>query len=404
MATAFERIGDLARRVPAITPELLCGDIYRRLIQRPQEKAMAVVNADGVPVGLVSRLHFLTRYSQPYVCDLFDRKPIAALMQSDPVIVDAEMEVERVARIVAMERDDALAFGFVITRSGRYLGIGTGASLIRRKVEIMSRRQRDLKRAIVEAEQANRAKSEFLAMISHELRTPLNAVIGFSELMRNKVHGDLGNPRYASYAQDIHDAGNHLLSVINDILDLSKAEAGQLDLNEDEIEVAYAIEAVHHLMRERIKVGGVSLESVIPTPFPLLKADTRKFRQMLFNLISNSIKFTPMGGRIAIRASVSNTGGIDVTVADTGIGMAARDIPLALKPFGQIDSRLSRRFEGTGLGLPLVKAMIELHGGHLEIASSPGAGTTIRLIFPPSRTIRAGDISNLEPDPPPIAA
>jgi signal transduction histidine kinase len=234
----------------------------------------------------------------------------------------------------------------------------------------------DISRAKEEAELANRTKSEFLAMMSHELRTPLNAVIGFSDLMRMEAFGPVGSARYRDYAGDIHDSARHLLSLINDILDLSKIERGSLKPDDEDLNVPAAIRAVETLVKDRAERGRVALTLDCPETLPLLRADPRQFKQMLANLLSNAIKFTDPGGRVSVEVRCDPARGFIFAVEDSGVGMTKGDIPKALAPFVQVDRSLSRKHEGTGLGLPLTKRMIELHGGKLELESEPGVGTT----------------------------
>ena len=237
------------------------------------------------------------------------------------------------------------------------------------------------------AEAASRAKSEFLANMSHELRTPLNAIIGFSELMAGELLGKLGNPRYREYATDIQESAKHLLTVINEVLDFSRAEAGELRLNEAELDLAQVIHSARRMIEERAAAGGLTLETILPDGMPRLRADEHMLRQMLLNLLWNAVKFTREGGRISIVAEHGDNGTFRIEVADTGIGMSPEEIPTALTPFRQLDSGLARKHGGTGLGLPLVKSRIELHGGKIAIESAPGIGTTVALIFPADRVV-----------------
>jgi signal transduction histidine kinase len=237
------------------------------------------------------------------------------------------------------------------------------------------------------AEKANRTKSEFLANISHELRTPLNAIIGFSEVMMQGILGPVGNDSYLGYLKDIHDSGIDLLNIINDILDLSKAEAGKLELSEQTVDVATVLDAVGRLMAPKIDSAGLTLALDVPADLGPLFCDRLKLKQILLNILSNAVKFTPFGGRVEISATCDPGVGFVIVIRDSGIGIAKDDIPRVLLPFEQVESALSRSRNGTGLGLPLTAAMMHLHGGALEIDSEIDRGTTVTIRFPPERIV-----------------
>ena len=240
-----------------------------------------------------------------------------------------------------------------------------------------------IKHAEHATKEASRVKVEFLAKISHELRTPLNAIIGFSELMMRDSRG-IVNEQYRTYISDIHSSGRHLLDIINDILDFAKAEAGQLVLFESNVDVQQVAQAIERLLGPRARDSGIALKIRMPADLPLLWCDERKLKQMLLNLLNNAVKFTPSGGLITIEAHLDPDGFI-LAVRDTGVGIAEADIERVLEPFVQADTTLNRRQEGTGLGLALVKSMIEIHGGRLQLESSLGNGTAAELVFPPER-------------------
>ncbi len=265
--------------------------------------------------------------------------------------------------------------------------VGGGRLCVFNDITELKRREEELRQARDAAELANRAKSEFLANMSHELRTPLNAIIGFSEVLTNQMFGPLGSERYVEYAKDVRDSGQHLLEIINDILDVSKAEAGKLELHEQPVDVAAAIRASLRLVKERARNQQLTLRATVPDNLSRLLADERMIKQILLNLLSNAIKFTLEGGSVEVSAAFAEDGGLELVVTDTGIGIAEEDIDKAMEPFRQVDSSLTRPHEGTGLGLPLVKSLAVLHGATLELESELGVGTRAVVRFGPERVL-----------------
>jgi signal transduction histidine kinase len=254
----------------------------------------------------------------------------------------------------------------------------------------VAERTAELARARDAAEAANKAKTGFLANMSHELRTPLNAVIGFAEVLESEVLGELGNSRYRDYARDIRESGTHLLDLINDLLDLSKAEAGKLELNEEPVDLQDAVEVSIAMVQPRAEAAQVTLVNAVPDALPPINADDRKIKQVLLNLLTNAVKFTPAGGEVRIEAERGD-GGLHIAVTDTGIGIAEDDLGRVMEPFAQVDTSFARKYEGTGLGLPLVKSLVELHGGELRISSTPGEGTRVVAVLPSTRLASEAD-------------
>ena len=272
----------------------------------------------------------------------------------------------------------------------RYTEIGQIPAIVAIVRDITERKRlsEELKTALVAASEANKAKSTFLATMSHELRTPLSAIIGFSDLMLAQTMGPLGDPRYREYIGDIHRSGLQLLGLINDLLDLARIDAGKVNLVERSVSLRHVITEACRMVELQAKKSNLSVVIGFPSDPPLVFGDEQRIMQIALNLLSNAIKFTPENGTIRIQVEES-AGELLLKVSDTGIGIAAKDLPKALERFGQVDSSLSRKHNGTGLGLPLVKKLIELHGGSLTIKSKVGVGTVVTVSFPCERVIKA---------------
>jgi signal transduction histidine kinase len=299
-----------------------------------------------------------------------------------------------------------LAFGVALTTL-LILGAGLASSIVDQRVAAVSTREAerlrlivneleetkrrleattaDLSTALEAADAGNQAKSQFLTTMSHELRTPLNAIIGFAEFL----DADLGGPlsaRQREYIRDIHGAGSHLLGLVNDVLDLSQIDAQRLMLEEGAVDLAETIAGALTMVSPGAAEEGIDLRSTVAPGLPPVRADARRLRQIFLNLLSNAVKFTPKGGTVTVLAGRRGAD-LAITVADTGIGMAPEHIAIALERFGQVDNRLARRYEGTGFGLPLVKRLVELHGGTLSIDSTLGRGTAVTVLLPADRIL-----------------
>lgn len=248
----------------------------------------------------------------------------------------------------------------------------------------MRRAQDAVEEARRQAEEANKTKSEFLANMSHELRTPLNAIIGFSEIMREEIFGPI-DPRYKEYSESIHSSGKHLLDLINDVLDLSKIEAGRIELTKEDTDILQMLNSCRTLLNERATSAGLTIEVDVDASLPRVLVDSRRIKQIIINLMSNSIKFTEPGGKLTMEGFLDAQNRMAIRVSDTGIGMSPEEIPIAMKKFGQIDGELARKHQGTGLGLSIASSLAELHGGSLDMQSEKGKGTSITIFLPSHR-------------------
>ncbi len=373
---------------------------HRDALRHSHELLMRVI--DAVPV-LVSATDHEGRYV--FINDFYARhigRPVTSIVGLTPVMVqdtpESRAAAERDRRIVAGSDPPGSFEEAIVLPNGEQRVLLTTKALLRDQnerpslvvtasLDITDRKEAELAliAAKEEAELASRSKTEFLANMSHELRTPLNAIIGFSQVMADEVLGPLGSPRYAGYSRDISSSAQHLLGIISDILDVSKLEAGKLELDQDEVEVGAMIRDIMHLVVERARSLEVAIDTDIPGDLPRLRADALKLKQIMLNLITNAIKFSHPGGRVVVRARPLE--GMRIEVIDQGIGMDEAEIQTAITRFGQVASTWSRKHAGTGLGLPLAIGLTELHGGRLQIASQKGLGTTVSVCLPPSRVL-----------------
>lgn len=338
--------------------------------------ALAEIYGYPSPAALMKGLTDIA--SQLYV-DPRRREEFKTLMQTSDRVTDFVSEIRRCDGSTIWISENARA---VRDWTGRLLCYEGTVENVTVKFES----ERLMRRSLREAEEASRAKSAFLATMSHELKTPLNAIIGFSEIMKDEIFGPIGQQTYRGYAGDIHASGTRLLSVINDVLDVSRLEGGAITIDPLECRVRDLAEDALGIARG---VTGderdVSID--MAKALPAIHADPGRLRQVLVNLLANALKFTPQEGAVSVRAWPEKTGGVSIAVIDTGIGMAPEKIAAALEPFRQLDGSLARRFEGAGLGLSIAKALVELHGGELSVKSSVGQGTTVTVALPAARTV-----------------
>ena len=302
----------------------------------------------------------------------------------DDPSVEVAKRLEWFYRDVPTTKERATPSGRILQISRRAMPDGAIVSVYSDVTDLKAS-ERKLIEARSQAEMANHAKSEFLANMSHELRTPLNAIIGFSEIIAHELFGPLANERYLDYMKDIHQSSLHLLSIINDVLDMSKIEAGKLELSKEPLNIRHLIGEVIRMMRERAESRGIELETKLPDEEVEIWADERAMKQIFLNLLSNAIKFSRDGGEVCIRVVSDRSDLAIVEFEDHGIGMNKEELERALQPFGQAKPSTTRNYGGTGLGLPITKGLIEAHGGQLAIESCAGRGTIARISLPTER-------------------
>jgi signal transduction histidine kinase len=331
------------------------------------------------------------------ICSMHFTAMSAVVYKFDPrvLVSNALMAPDALAVAVAASAVLVVALGLVGALVDHHLAFRASNEAVRLREHIaeleatkeaLEETSQNLAVALTAADEANNAKSRFLAAMSHELRTPLNAVIGFSEVLKMESLGPLGSPRYKEYVSDIHTSGTHLLSLINDILDISRLDAGDMTLEESTVDLEKVIGEALRMMSLQARESDVTLGQEIEPGLPLVRADARRVKQVLINLLSNAVKFTRAQGSVLVRAFAENDG-ISISVTDTGIGIAKADLARALERFGQVDSTLARKYEGVGLGLPLARQFVELHGGTLELKSIPNVGTTVLVTLPARRIV-----------------
>lgn len=365
-----------------------------------EESFQSIFHAAPAPIALVEPASYRVMHANMAALRLFGLSEedganvdVRALFDEEdlPARIETLLASSRMGSPVEfrMKRKDGIGIHVLVSAATAHFQ-GRRALLIGMQDVTAKRKEAEaLRDARDQATAASRSKSEFLANMSHELRTPLNAIIGFSEALERELFGPIGSPRYREYAEDIHDSGVHLLSLINDILDLSKIEAGHFKLHEDDADLNHIIGAATRIVRHRAQQSNISIELSLPEPPIALVADERALKQVLINLVSNAVKFSPDGSLVRIESQVRSDC-LRISVIDEGAGIAPEDIPRALTPFTQLDGSLSRAHEGTGLGLPLAKHLTELHGGELRIESTLGKGTSVHIDLPLARIIGAG--------------
>jgi two-component system cell cycle sensor histidine kinase PleC len=379
----------LINPVAPISSAAPCSEAVRMLSKLDGRLGLPVVD-NGRPLALLSRREVLTNYANPLVQAVFERRPVQRFLDSvnanaTPLIVEASLSLDALKELITTKFPNAVVDGFLIARDGIYVGVASGADVLGSALERARAQMRALDIAREDALRASRAKSAFLANMSHELRTPLNAIIGFSELLEKHYAGGL-NDRQGEYVGDIRRAGHHLLALINDILDLSKAEAGKLQLVEEEFNLDAVLASASRMVEPRVRSQNLTLIHR-PSQQPIrIFADAQKVTQVAINLLSNAVKFTPAGGHIEISSGLDDRCCPIFSVSDTGIGIEADEIENVLQPFERGRKPAANAQEGTGIGLPIAKSFVELHGGMLTLNSAPRVGTTVTVRFPAARS------------------
>ena len=383
LSTEDRRILEFAAETSHIT-RFKIYDAKGKVVYGSRKKDIGKLSDESYFYDRVALGHKIVKVGELFKDDRLIGETYIPIMENGKFLGAVEVYIDVTATMARFQRLSnfaALALVLVLVLTGAAQFFFIWRHLQRRRA---AERRHDLART--RAEQANQAKSSFLAHMSHELRTPLNAIMGFSEVLKEAMFGPNIDDRYKQYAGFIHRSGNHLLSLINDLLDLSKIEAGHYELHEEDIDLQKALENCIELMRVQANRKGLDLRLIVPADIPVLHADLRSLDQILFNLISNAVKFTPQGGNITVDAGLNAERGLTIRVADTGIGIAKDAIAKAMEPFGQVAEHGSQaKKEGTGLGLALTRYLAELHGGSVRLESEVGRGTTVYVCFPSAR-------------------
>jgi two-component system cell cycle sensor histidine kinase PleC len=374
--------GDLVEPGPTVGPQATGGEVLAILKRSPLTSIVAVVDDDGTVLGALERDRILSAFAQPLWYDVYNRRPVWPLSNRRPLLVDRAVPLDQIKQLIAREYPGAIQSGFLIAENGRFAGFGAMAHLLELTVHQAQHRLIELDNARNAAEAAAAARSRFLATMSHELRTPLNAIIGFSDLLMMQVSRGEPAEKLGEYLGDIGSSGRHLLDIINDILEFSKLETGAVTLDVHEFSLEPMIASAVRIARGQSQTKEVELKATAIDPVIVATGDERRLRQVLLNLISNAVKFTPKGGKVEVSTYRKPCGARIIAVTDNGVGISPSDIERVFEPFVQADANFDRASSGTGLGLPLSRKLMELHGGTLHLESKPGQGTTAIVTLP----------------------
>jgi len=377
----------IATDIMISAPALRSGDKGKAalalLSAREDVPCLAVINADGLPVGMVSRESLMTRLPNRYFHAVHESRPVDLLMDPSPLMVDAEETLDAIGEKIARDAPDALRTGFLVLREGRYLGIATGLGVLTASLAQGEKRMNEVQVAQALAQEATLSKSRFLAAMSHELRTPLNAIVGYANLLREEFE-DSGLTQASTDLKAIETASRHLLSLINSVLDISKIEAGLMELQDSYFDLTSLLAEVAGIIRGLAMARGNRFDVKLDCEVERVWSDRAKLRQCLINLVGNAAKFTE-NGQITLCADDGGPGWIRLSVIDSGIGMTDKQIAKLFRPFSQADESIASRYGGSGLGLAIAKSFVDLMGGDISVESRKGKGSTFRIDLPLDR-------------------
>jgi|GEM_PF-3041644 len=363
-----------------------CNEIRDIFAANRHMPAVAVLDAGDRPIGIAHRHDFMRHRPDNESCSNDNPHSITSIMESDPLVLDRTVDLATLTNEAVRRAQDPTTANFIVVDRGRLFGLATCAGLLRVLSDHLRNQMLEAEAAKREAENLTNGKSRFLANMTHELRTPLNGVIGFGQLIESESHGPLGAPEYKLYAKDIVDSGQHLIAIINDILDMAKLEAGRIDLHERFVDLR---ELAGRSLRMVATLAGqkqISLHSGGARNEWTVRADERRLQQAIVNLLSNAIKFTPTGGNVGVEFGM-NAGWVWIDVWDEGCGIEEADLKRLFKPYEQVKSTLNSTLTGTGLGLTIARALMRAHGGEVELSSNVGQGTRATLKLPRSRML-----------------